>query len=64
MNCPFCNRKMKIMSLLVPELRNISEVTYDVIGRCEPCDFDASWSVTENDVDGRKESDPKRYYFG
>lgn len=39
----------------------------EVLGRCEDCDFDATWTIEtvyKDDEDLVKEYDLKRYFFG
>lgn len=64
MLCPKCNKEMKIMCRpLATILQDGSEYT-EVFGRCEDCDFDATWEIV-TDVDGhRNEFNLKRYFFG
>ena len=64
MLCPKCNNKMKIMVRLDGTiLQDGSEYT-EVLGRCEDCDFDATWEIV-TDADGHVyEFNLKRYFFG
>ena len=45
MNCPICNKKMKIMcrpdAILLPDGRE----TVEALGRCEECNYDALWNI-------------------
>lgn len=64
MLCPKCNKKMVIM--VRPEgtlLQDGTEHT-EVLGRCEDCDFDATWEIV-TDANGRiNEFNLKQYFFG
>lgn len=64
MNCPSCNKKMKIMcrpeATLLPDLTERAEV----LGRCNDCDFDATWIIDTYPSGEIKEYDLKRYFFG
>ena len=64
MLCPKCGKEMKIMALLdLMILQNGSEDT-EVLGRCEDCDFDATWEIV-TDADGHiEEFNFRQYFFG
>ena len=64
MNCPECNKKMKVMCYL-GEMRLSNGIKrVEVLGRCEDCDFDAIWK-NEYDSDGMcVEFDLKQHFFG
>ena len=64
MFCPKCGKEMKIMALLdITVLQDGSEQT-EALGRCEDCDFDATWEATI-DTDGHiEEFNFKQYFFG
>ena len=36
----------------------------EVLGRCESCDFDATWEITTYSDGHTKESNLKPYFFG
>lgn len=64
MLCPKCNKEMKIMSLLDFMILNDGSENSEVLGRCEDCDFDATWEI-QTYLDGRvSEFNLKRYFFG
>ena len=64
MLCPKCNKEMDIMCLLdFMILQDGSECT-KVLGRCEDCDFDATWEIV-TDMNGCiEEFNFERYFFG
>ena len=63
MNCPKCNKEMKIM--VRPEATIlISGEHVEVLGRCEDCDFDATWEIFTNINGEIHEFNLKRYFFG
>lgn len=63
MNCPICDKETKIMCCTethpLPDDREIVEV----IGRCEDCDFDATWWIGTSPSNIR-EYDFRQYCFG
>lgn len=64
MLCPKCNKKMKIM--VRPEgtsFQDGSEHT-EVLGRCEDCDFDATWEIRARSDGQVSETNLKQYFFG
>ena len=63
MNCPHCNKLMQI--LYRPDAIILSDgETVEVLGRCDDCDFDATW-VIDTFYDGRVvEHSLKKYFFG
>lgn len=64
MLCPKCNKEMKIMSLLdITFLQDGSEDT-EVLGRCEDCDFDATWEIVIDMDNHIEEFNFERYFFG
>ena len=66
MNCPHCHNKMEIMYRPEGEKLTYGEVT-EVLGRCENCDFDATWVIQTtytNHGDVVHEYNLKQYYFG
>ena len=64
MLCPKCNKEMKIMSLLDFMILQDGSECEEVLGRCEDCDFDATWE-TVIDMDGNiEEINCKQYFFG
>ena len=64
MLCPKCGKEMKVMALLnIVILQDGSEDT-EVLGRCEDCDFDATWEIVI-DMNGHiEEFNFERYFFG
>ena len=60
MTCPKCNNEMKEITTLVVFQDNDNNNIDFVLGRCEQCDFDASW---ERDKQGN-EKNIKPFYFG
>ena len=64
MLCPKCNKEMKVMHLLDFMILQDSSECEEVLGRCEDCDFDATWEIV-TDMDGRvEEFNFERYFFG
>lgn len=64
MLCPKCRKEMKIMVYMGTTLMSDLAKHTEVIGRCEDCDFDATWEIMA-DTNGKKyEHNLKRYYFG
>ena len=64
MLCPKCNKEMKVTTLLDFMILADKSEDREVIGRCEDCDFDATWVIV-TDVDGNtKEYNLERYFFG
>jgi hypothetical protein len=64
MLCPKCNKEMKIMTLLDLMILQDGSECSEVLGRCEDCDFDATWE-TVTDMNGRiEEFNFERYFFG
>lgn len=63
MNCPKCNKEMKIMSLVDFMQLQDGENT-EVIGRCDDCDFDATWEIFTDTLGEIKEYNFARYFFG
>ena len=64
MLCPKCNKDMKIM--VRPEgtsFQDGSEYT-EVLGRCEDCDFDATWEIRTYSDGQVSEFNLKQYFFG
>ena len=64
MLCPKCGKEMKVMSLLDFMILQDGSECEEILGRCEDCDFDATWeSVT--DMDGNTEEfNLEQYFFG
>ena len=60
MICPKCNKEMQEITTLVVFQDNDNNNIDFVLGRCEACDFDASW---ERDTQGN-EKNIKPFYFG
>ena len=64
MFCPKCEKEMKVMSLLDFMILQDGSECEEVLGRCEDCDFDATWE-TVTDTDGNTEEfNFERYFFG
>ena len=65
MLCPYCGKEMKIMANLYGTtlMSDLTKHT-EVLGRCEDCDFDATWKII-TDTNGKKhEFNLQRYFFG
>ena len=64
MNCPHCNKKMEILyrpdALISPGCKE----TVEVLGRCEDCDFDATWIIDTYPTGAIREYGLKKYFFG
>ena len=64
MLCPKCNKKMVIMVRPESTLLQGGTEHVEVLGRCEDCDFDATWEIVI-DMDGHiEEFNFERYFFG
>ncbi len=63
MNCPKCNKEMKVIQLL-DLLTLLNGELEEVLGRCEDCDFDATWEIFTNLEGEASEFNFKRYFFG
>ena len=65
MLCPKCGKEMKIMANLsgTTLMSDLTKHT-EVIGRCEDCDFDATWSIVVDIDGGTEEFNLKQYFFG
>lgn len=66
MRCPKCNKNMEIRIFGVNLYAEGNFNVEEVIGRCEDCDFDASW---ERVYSGKEytlvtERNFKHYFFG
>ena len=64
MLCPKCNKEMVI--LVRPEATFFQDGSehVEVLGRCEDCDFDATWEI-QTSADGYVyEFNLQRYFFG
>ncbi len=64
MNCPKCNKEMKIIFQPAPIIDFDGSETSEVIGRCNDCDYDATWWVCKNRAGFVKEWHLRRFYFG
>ena len=65
MNCPKCNKEMKIMAILDRQQLINRDIFEEVIGSCKDCDFDATWNryIKSNTV-VPIEDNLQRYFFG
>ena len=65
MNCPKCNKEMKIMALLDRQVLINGDIFEEVIGSCRDCDFYATWNryIKLNTV-VPIEDNLERYFFG
>lgn len=65
MLCPKCNKKMKVLAYLGSTLKSNGIRYTETIGRCNDCDFDATWTIaTEVKTGKTKEGKLKQYFFG
>ena len=64
MLCPKCGEEMKVMTLLDFTILNDGSEDSEVLGRCEECDFDATWEIVIDMDDNIEEINFKRYFFG
>ena len=64
MLCPKCNKEMKIMVYDVPILKSDLIKYTNVIGRCDDCDFDATWEIRSLPSGKVYECNLQRYFFG
>lgn len=63
MQCPRCKQNMVIMYRPEADVSNGYEHV-EVLGRCEDCDFDATWEIITNDNGEPIEFNLKQYFFG
>ena len=64
MQCPKCNKKMKIMCRPDATILQDDSEFVEVLGRCEECEFVAYWEIVTY-VDGRiEELNLRPYFFG
>ena len=64
MLCPKCNKKMVILVRPNGTVFQDRSEHVEVLGRCEDCDYDATWEI-ETHADGRvHEFNLQRYFFG
>ena len=64
MNCPKCNKEMKLMCRL-DEIRLSNGIKrMKVLGRCDDCDLDATWKRDTNAAGEITEYNLERYFFG
>ena len=65
MTCPKCGKEMKIMDKLDNQQLIGNRRYQQVIGRCDDCDFDATWErMYEPHLASPKEFNLQRYFFG
>ena len=64
MNCPKCGKEMKVMALLDITILNDGSEDSEVLGRCEDCDFDATWEIVIDMDNHIEEFNLRRYFFG
>ena len=64
MLCPKCNKEMKIMYRPDATLLQDGTEHVEVLGRCEDCDFDATWEIETNMNGTIYEFNLKQYFFG
>ena len=62
--CPKCKKTLKVMSkdLTPNDLSTIPHFT--MIGRCEECDYDATWDQWDDGINEIVEINVKQYFFG
>lgn len=69
MLCPKCGKEMKIMAVLHEDVLIDLLLHKEILGRCEDCDFDATWErvykprvgIFDLDI---QEFNFKQYFFG
>lgn len=63
MNCPHCNQPMNILyrpdALILPDKEHV-----EVLGRCDDCDFDATWIIDTYNDGTVREYRLRKYFFG
>ena len=64
MNCPNCNREMKLMCRLDETRLSNGIKSMKVLGRCEDCDLNATWRRDVDSAGEVAEYDLKRYFLG
>ena len=64
MLCPKCNKTMEIMYQPKPIPLPDNSKYAEVLGRCEDCDFDASWEIITYADGQTKESNLRRHFWG
>lgn len=63
MTCPNCGRIMEIMYKPQRVDRGQGEIL-EVVGRCDPCDYDALWVIDEDENGEIIEHSQRRYFHG
>ena len=63
MFCPKCRKEMVIMHRPLATIFQDGSEHTEVLGRCEDCDFDATWEIVTTAY-GAFEFNLKRYFFG
>ena len=64
MLCPKCNKEMEIMAYTNSTLKSDLIKYTKVIGRCDECDFDATWEIRTLPSGKVYECNLQRYFFG
>lgn len=64
MLCPRCGKEMVI--LVRPEGTTFQDESehVEVLGRCEDCDFDATWEIVTDMNGNTEEFNFRQYFFG
>ncbi len=64
MKCPKCNNIMKIMCRPDADYKDRRGEHVEVLGRCDRCDFDATWEIDTQYVPYKvTEYNLKQYFF-
>lgn len=67
MLCPKCEKDMVVMAEICRYIKHEERtIVSEVIGRCDVCDFDATWKyeVAIDNPSHTTEYDLMRYFFG
>lgn len=64
MNCPNCNKEMKLMCRINEVRLYNGTKRMEILGRCDDCDFDATWIRETNSEGETTEYNFERYIFG
>ena len=63
-NLNLCNNKMKIMVRLDGTTFQDGSEHTEFLGRCEDCDFDATWEIVTDMNGNTEEINFRQYFFG
>ena len=64
MLCPKCGKEMEVITFLSTSLMPDGSMHTEVLGRCDDCDFDATWWLESGSYSATREFDLQQYFFG